>query len=85
MEDVCIFMAILSTLRPNGIFYDLLVHVVLIWYNFSRFGMLYREKSGIAAFLHDLLLSSCYYFHILFLPSPDSKQRKILTKLWLSI
>jgi hypothetical protein len=43
MQDVGIFRAILSILRSNGIFY---VHFVAIGYVFSRFGMLYREKSG---------------------------------------
>jgi hypothetical protein len=39
--------AILSILRPNGThFYRRLVHFVIIWYIFTRFGMLYREKSG---------------------------------------
>jgi hypothetical protein len=46
MEDVGIFTAILSIIRPNGIFYDVLVHFVVIWYIFSRFGMMYREQSG---------------------------------------
>jgi hypothetical protein len=40
------FRAILSNLRPSGIFYGHLVHFVAIWYIQSRFGMLYREKSG---------------------------------------
>jgi hypothetical protein len=39
MEDVGIFMAILSNIRPNGIFCGHLVY-------FSRFGKLWREKSG---------------------------------------
>jgi hypothetical protein len=38
--------AILSILRTNDIFYGHLVHFVVIWYIFTRFGMLYREKSG---------------------------------------
>jgi hypothetical protein len=48
MDDVgtYFFFAILSTLRPNGIFYGHLVHLVVIWYIFPRFGMLHREKSG---------------------------------------
>jgi hypothetical protein len=41
-----IYRAILSILRPNGIFYVHLVHFVVMWYIFTRFGMLYREKSG---------------------------------------
>jgi hypothetical protein len=40
------FRPILSILRPNGKFYGLLVHFVVIWYTFFRFGMLYQEKSG---------------------------------------
>jgi hypothetical protein len=40
------FMAILSILRPNGLFYAHLVHFVVIWYILPSFGMLYREKSG---------------------------------------
>jgi hypothetical protein len=31
MEDIGIFMTILSNLRPNGIFYGHLVHFVFIW------------------------------------------------------
>jgi hypothetical protein len=33
-------------LRPNGIFYGQLVHFVVIWHIFPRFGMFCREKSG---------------------------------------
>jgi hypothetical protein len=40
-----IFGAILSILRTNSIFYGIL-HFVVMWYIFTRFGMLYREKSG---------------------------------------
>jgi hypothetical protein len=40
------FMALWSVLRPFGIFYGHLVNVVSVWYIFSRFGMLYKEKSG---------------------------------------
>jgi hypothetical protein len=44
-------IAIWSILRPIGIFYGHLVHFVVIWYRyFSRFGMLYREKSGNPAY-----------------------------------
>jgi hypothetical protein len=39
-----IFWAILSILRPNGIFYGHLVHFVVIWYIFSRSGKFYREN-----------------------------------------
>jgi hypothetical protein len=46
MEDVGIFMSILSILRPNGIFYGHFVQFVVIWYMFSRFCMLYRDKFG---------------------------------------
>jgi hypothetical protein len=41
-----IFRAILSISRPTGVFYGHLVHFVVIWYIFTRFGMLHREKSG---------------------------------------
>jgi hypothetical protein len=47
------FMAILSTLRPNGIFYGYLVHFVAIYVYFSRFGMLFRKRLA-------TLLSSIY-------------------------
>jgi hypothetical protein len=40
MEDVVIFS------RPNGIFYDHLVHFVVIRYICSRFGTLCRDTSG---------------------------------------
>jgi hypothetical protein len=36
----------LPNLSPIGIFYGHLVHSVVFWYIFSRFGMLRREKSG---------------------------------------
>jgi hypothetical protein len=39
------FMDILNILRTFGIFYDRLVHFVLIWYIFSGFGIMYQEKS----------------------------------------
>jgi hypothetical protein len=39
-------MAIFYILRPIGNFRGHLVHFVVIWYIFSRFGMLYQEKSG---------------------------------------
>jgi hypothetical protein len=46
-DDVGIFLAILSTLRPNGIFFGHLVHFVVIWYTFPVLVcFLYREKSG---------------------------------------
>jgi hypothetical protein len=44
MEKVSIFMAVLSVLRPNGIFCGHLVHFVVIWYIISPFGMLYRKN-----------------------------------------
>jgi hypothetical protein len=49
MEDIGIFMAIWSLLRPFRIFYGLLVYFMVIWYTYlfsSRFDMLYQEKSG---------------------------------------
>jgi hypothetical protein len=39
-------MTIWSVLLPKVTFYVHLVHFVVIWYIFPRFGMLYREKSG---------------------------------------
>jgi hypothetical protein len=39
-------MAIWNILRTLGIFYDQLVHFVLIWSIFSRFGIMYQELSG---------------------------------------
>jgi hypothetical protein len=42
MEDVGIFMPIMSILRPFSIFCGFYVHLVY----FSRFGMLYEERSG---------------------------------------
>jgi hypothetical protein len=47
MDNVgIIYRAIWSTLRPFGIFCGDLVHFTVIWYIFSRFGMLYKGKSG---------------------------------------
>jgi hypothetical protein len=43
MEGVGIFMVILFILRQNGIFCGHLVHFVVIWYIFPRFGVLYPE------------------------------------------
>jgi hypothetical protein len=40
----------LSLLWPNGLFYGHLVHFVVIWYIFPRFGISYREKSGNPAY-----------------------------------
>jgi hypothetical protein len=46
------FMDFWSILRTVGTFYGHLVYFTAIWYNlwpwsiFSRFGMLYQEKSG---------------------------------------
>jgi hypothetical protein len=45
-EDAGIVMAIWCTSRPNGIIYGHFINFVVIWYIFSLFGMLYREKSG---------------------------------------
>jgi hypothetical protein len=35
-----------SILLPFGLFYDRLVHVLLIWYIYPHFGMLHQLKSG---------------------------------------
>jgi hypothetical protein len=40
------FKAIWSTLRPSGIFCGDLAYFLVIWYIFSRFGMMYHGKSG---------------------------------------
>jgi hypothetical protein len=41
------FMALLSILRPFGIFlYGHLVFFMAIWYIFPSFGILYKDKSG---------------------------------------
>jgi hypothetical protein len=40
------FMDTWSILRSFVIFYGHLVWFMVIWYIFSRFGILYREKSG---------------------------------------
>jgi hypothetical protein len=42
LKMLVFFMAILSTLRQNGIIDCHLVHFVVIWYIFYRFGKLYR-------------------------------------------
>jgi hypothetical protein len=39
-------MSIWSILRPLELFYGHLVYFVIIWYIFSRFGMLCQEKCG---------------------------------------
>jgi hypothetical protein len=39
-------MAIWNILWRFGIFYGHLVRFVFIWYTFSRFGIMYQEKSG---------------------------------------
>jgi hypothetical protein len=46
MVNLGIFMTTWAILRPLEIFYVHLVHLVVIWYIFLRFGMLYQEKSG---------------------------------------
>jgi hypothetical protein len=75
IEDVGVFMAIWSILRPFGLFYGHLIYFVaiwniyvhmVIWYIFPRFGMLHQEKSGDpdvhsvgAKFLPSPLLKNC--------------------------
>jgi hypothetical protein len=46
MASVGIFLDLWSVLRPFGIFNGHLVYFGFVWYIFSRFGMLYQEKSG---------------------------------------
>jgi hypothetical protein len=43
---VYFIMTIWPILRPFGIFWGNLVHCLVIWYIFSRFGMLSQDKSG---------------------------------------
>jgi predicted membrane protein len=50
-------IAIWNILWRLGIFYDHLVHFVLIWYIFSGFGSLYQEKSGNPEVVHILGLT----------------------------
>jgi hypothetical protein len=45
------FMDTLSILRSFVIFYGHFVQFVAIWYIFTRFGILYQEKSGNPAVL----------------------------------
>jgi hypothetical protein len=52
MEDVGMFMAIRFILRPIRKFYGHLVHFVVIWYIFSRFGILYQENSANPGYIH---------------------------------
>jgi hypothetical protein len=40
------FMDIWHILRSIGVFYDHLVHFVVIWYIYPHFGMLCQEQSG---------------------------------------
>jgi H+/Cl- antiporter ClcA len=46
LKNVTYFIVILNILRTIGKFYDHLVNFVLIWYNFSGFGITYQQKSG---------------------------------------
>jgi hypothetical protein len=55
-KTLVFFSIILSILRPNVVFYGHLLHLVVIWYIFSRFGMLYREKSGSPAWFPSALI-----------------------------
>jgi hypothetical protein len=75
MENVGIFFTIWSILRLLEIIYGHFVCFVVIWYMFSRFGMLYQEKSGNPA--QDLILDFvqtdkfivCQFFAIFFFVS----------------
>jgi hypothetical protein len=46
------FVTIWSILKPYGICCGHLVFLVVICYTFSRFGMLYQEKSGSPGGIH---------------------------------
>jgi hypothetical protein len=41
-----------------GIFYDLSLHIVFIWYIFSSFGIMHQEKSGNPGRKHQVLRES---------------------------
>jgi hypothetical protein len=58
MENYEHFMAIWNIRQPFGISYGHLVQFLVIWYIFSRFGMLYQEKSGSTA-RHPFKKSEC--------------------------
>jgi hypothetical protein len=53
------FMTIWNILRTFGKFYDHLVHFVLIWYSFSGFGIMYRQKSGNPVFMLNWISLHC--------------------------
>jgi hypothetical protein len=55
------FMAICNISRTLGIFYDQMVHVVLICYIFSGFGIMHPEKSGNPG--HDMSKLALVCFH----------------------
>jgi hypothetical protein len=46
MEDVAIFYGHMINLWQCGILWGHLVYLMAVGYNFPRFGMLHREKSG---------------------------------------
>jgi hypothetical protein len=47
MEDVGIFNRHLVYFTIHETFYGRLVYFVVTWYIFPRFGILYKERSGI--------------------------------------
>jgi hypothetical protein len=55
--------------RPLVFSYSHLVHVVVIWYIFYRFGKLYLEKSGNTGNLSWFIESSLKYYHPMFIPA----------------
>jgi hypothetical protein len=71
IEDVGLFYGHLVYIKAIRYFYGHLVYFMAIWYIFSRFGMLYQERSGnpalnvTACFLRQStfsLLRSCTHF-----------------------
>jgi hypothetical protein len=54
MENLGIFLTIWSITAVGNI-YGHLVYFVAIWYIFTRFGILYQDKSGNPAVCHVLL------------------------------
>jgi hypothetical protein len=58
-------------LESNGIFYGRLVHFVVIWYIFSRFGMLHRAKSGNPGFIEILKMRTMEIKSLLIYPQHE--------------
>jgi hypothetical protein len=68
-------MAIGNILWTFGIFYDHLVHFVILWYFLSGFGIMRQEKSGNPDETH------CQWASIAAFPLNHSKVRDALVRL----